>query len=258
MYIYIYICTSLSLPLSLSLSLYTYVYIYIYIHRPEPCEDKLKVRGYRTVRRDATLCYPMQCHGMIRCVVTPYHTSVCEKNTPSENNRHWNISFQITKSGAGEQFLPLDCRARARRKGVFLSQTLVWYGMVRHGVGWRGDAWYGMTFSASRSTPAFAIRLNSPQAGALFVGLCPCVLESPGSDPSFIPASAKETLLWRRRHTVSQTVGAPNRGADSSFCCRIARQREPSAFCIGAHGLFGGKAMMGAPHGEPPWRIYDL
>ena len=41
------------------------------------------------------------------------------KNTPPENNTHWNISFQSTKSGAGKQFLPLDFRTVALRKGVF-------------------------------------------------------------------------------------------------------------------------------------------
>ena len=51
-------------------------------------------------------------------------TGVSEKNTPPENNRHGHISFQIAKSGAGLQFLPLDCR-RARRKGELISQTPV-------------------------------------------------------------------------------------------------------------------------------------
>ena len=41
-----------------------------------------------------------------------------KKHTPPEKNRHWNISFQSTKSGAGWQFPPLDCRARARLKGM--------------------------------------------------------------------------------------------------------------------------------------------
>ena len=36
----------------------------------------------------------------------------------------YNISFQSTKSGAGEQFLILDCRARSFAKGVFVSQTV--------------------------------------------------------------------------------------------------------------------------------------
>ena len=44
---------------------------------------------------------------------------------PPENTTHCNISFQSTKSGAGEQFLLLDCRARACAKGMFFSQTPV-------------------------------------------------------------------------------------------------------------------------------------
>ena len=40
---------------------------------------------------------------------------------------HWiHISFQSTQSGAGEQFLLLDCRARACAKRTFFSQTPVW------------------------------------------------------------------------------------------------------------------------------------
>ena len=50
-----------------------------------------------------------------------HDTGVCEKSTPPEkNNRHWIVSFQSTKSGAGEQFLLLDCRARACAKGALL------------------------------------------------------------------------------------------------------------------------------------------
>ena len=47
------------------------------------------------------------------------------KNTPPENNTHWKIGFQITKSGPGLQFLLLDCRPRACSKGVISSQTPV-------------------------------------------------------------------------------------------------------------------------------------
>ena len=46
-------------------------------------------------------------------------TAVCEKNTPLKKNTCEKMSFQIAKSGAGEQFLSLDCRARAPTKGVF-------------------------------------------------------------------------------------------------------------------------------------------
>ena len=48
---------------------------------------------------------------------------VCEKDTPPEKSTHWNSSFQNTKSGAGEQFLLLDCRARACAKGLFFFHT---------------------------------------------------------------------------------------------------------------------------------------
>ena len=36
-----------------------------------------------------------------------------------------NIGFQSTRSGGGDTFLPLDCRAKAGVKGVLFSQTLV-------------------------------------------------------------------------------------------------------------------------------------
>ena len=47
-------------------------------------------------------------------------TGVCEENTPRENNTMRNIGLRSTESGAGEQFLLRDCKARARPKGVFL------------------------------------------------------------------------------------------------------------------------------------------
>ena len=47
------------------------------------------------------------------------------KNTPPEKNTQWSTSFQSTESGAGKQFLLLDCRARACAKAAFCSQTPV-------------------------------------------------------------------------------------------------------------------------------------
>ena len=46
-------------------------------------------------------------------------TGVCEKNTPPERKTLGTISLKSTKSGAGEQFLPLDCMAKAGRKERF-------------------------------------------------------------------------------------------------------------------------------------------
>ena len=51
------------------------------------------------------------------------HTGVCERTTPPKNHTRWSVSFQKTKSGAGEQFLLLDCKARACAKIMFLSGT---------------------------------------------------------------------------------------------------------------------------------------
>ena len=46
-------------------------------------------------------------------------TGVYETNIPPKQSAHWSFGSHGTKSGAGEQSLPLDCRARARPKGVF-------------------------------------------------------------------------------------------------------------------------------------------
>ena len=40
-------------------------------------------------------------------------TGVCEKNTPPERKTLWTISLKSTKSGTGEEFLLLFCRAEA-------------------------------------------------------------------------------------------------------------------------------------------------
>ena len=49
----------------------------------------------------------------------PANTAVCEKNIPPEKKTHRKISLKNTKSGVGEQFLLLDCMAKACAKGVF-------------------------------------------------------------------------------------------------------------------------------------------
>ena len=45
------------------------------------------------------------------------------KNTPPDEKTHGKISFQSTKSGAGEQFLLQDRRAKADTKAAPFSQT---------------------------------------------------------------------------------------------------------------------------------------
>ena len=50
-------------------------------------------------------------------------TGVCEKNTPPEKE-YGNTSFKNTTSGAGEQFLLLDFKAKACTKGcLFVTDT---------------------------------------------------------------------------------------------------------------------------------------
>ena len=57
-------------------------------------------------------------------------TGVCEKNTPPEKKTLRKIGSQSGKSGAGEQFLPLDCKAEVHLKGV-LFQTPVSQDVLR-------------------------------------------------------------------------------------------------------------------------------
>ena len=52
-------------------------------------------------------------------------TGVCLKDTPPERRTRRFISFQNTKSGAGEQYLLLCCRAKAHLKGLHFSQAPV-------------------------------------------------------------------------------------------------------------------------------------
>ena len=47
-------------------------------------------------------------------------------NTPSQKTTLGKMSFRSIKSGTGEQFLPLNCRAMAGTTGMFFSQTPVW------------------------------------------------------------------------------------------------------------------------------------
>ena len=54
------------------------------------------------------------------------HTGVCEKNTPPEKRTLGTRSLKNTKSGPGEGFLPLGCMAKAREKGLCVSQTSLW------------------------------------------------------------------------------------------------------------------------------------
>ena len=51
-------------------------------------------------------------------------TGVCDKNTPTEKKTRGQFRIRNTKSGAGEQFLPQDCMAKARvKKECVCSQT---------------------------------------------------------------------------------------------------------------------------------------
>ena len=59
-------------------------------------------------------CSKPLCYGMELCVALIPRS--VNKKTPPEKNTLEHISFDNTKSGAGEQFLLLDCRARSCAK----------------------------------------------------------------------------------------------------------------------------------------------
>ena len=61
----------------------------------------------------------------IWCNVAWHDTGVCEKDASPENNTPRKIGFRSTKSGAGEQFLLKNRKAKARTPGVCFSQTPV-------------------------------------------------------------------------------------------------------------------------------------
>ena len=90
--IYIYIYIYIHIDIHIYIYIYTHTWIYIYIYT-----------------LDMYVCIYIY---ICICIC------VCEKNTPPENHIRGKISFQSTKSGAGEQFLLLDCKARAFAKGM--------------------------------------------------------------------------------------------------------------------------------------------
>ena len=51
------------------------------------------------------------------------HNGVCEKSTPPEKNTLGTPNLKNTKSGGGEEFMLLSCRAEAHAKRVLCSQT---------------------------------------------------------------------------------------------------------------------------------------
>ena len=68
------------------------------------------------------LCFALFIFIGFWCVSLPVSVN---KNTPPEKNTCGEISFQSTKSGGGKEFLLLDRRAKARAKGVIISQAPV-------------------------------------------------------------------------------------------------------------------------------------
>ena len=58
-----------------------------------------------------------------------FHQCLRQKHAPPGSEKHGRLSSQSTKSKAGEQFLLLDRRARARLEGVLVSQRLVSAGL---------------------------------------------------------------------------------------------------------------------------------
>ena len=89
--------------------------------------NRAQYEGMRRTSRDAAHPWviplsPSSAWGhidVLQAIVFITTRSVNEK-TPLDKKTGENISFQKTKSGAGLQFLLLDCRARACTKETFL------------------------------------------------------------------------------------------------------------------------------------------
>ena len=74
------------------------------------------------------------------------------KNTPPEKRTLGKMSLKNTTSGAGEQFLLLACKAKARVKGVFVHRhryVTLWFGWVLHDLVWSGMVWYAAVLGAA-------------------------------------------------------------------------------------------------------------
>ena len=62
-----------------------------------------------------------QCTSIILHQISSMIPVSVKKTQPPKRNTLLEISLENTKSGAGKQLLPLDCMAKAGRKGVFFS-----------------------------------------------------------------------------------------------------------------------------------------
>ena len=123
MYVCMYVC--MHIYIYIYVWIYIYIYIYIHIHLciwgiaallRRPRVSRLRLEAVNN------LGLPYCAREELSC---GRNTGVCEKSTPPEKSTHRNTSFQSTKSGAGEQFLLLHCRARACAKGFVFLQTPV-------------------------------------------------------------------------------------------------------------------------------------
>ena len=94
-----------------------------------------------------------------------------KKSTPPENNTRWNISFQITKSGAGLQLLPLDGRAQLQTPsgsrwgklpswGAWLKQNLILRGGILMSIGNLPESLSQATFSRDNVTREIGLGLS--------------------------------------------------------------------------------------------------
>ena len=119
-------CHVILWSLSLYICIYTYVYtcvhkhIYIYTH----IHTHTHMFSWSTVTYRGIYCIVVcriASYRIALCHIKPYRCLV--KATPMEKSASGNIGFWSNTSGAGEQFLPLGCRARACVKGLIPSVT---------------------------------------------------------------------------------------------------------------------------------------
>ena len=145
MYIYIYIYMYYVYVYIMHVVCYIYIYIYIYTHTYIHTYIHTHIHVYNReglrpsfcalpTARTGRACVAPSGKTSVQCLghaSLPFHTDVCEKNIPRENNTYRKVGFGSTKSGAGLQLSLKNCEAKARTKGVFCLQTPVRRGTQR-------------------------------------------------------------------------------------------------------------------------------
>ena len=139
-YMYTYMYTYIYIYMYTYVHIHTYTYIYIYIH----IYSKSRIASLRSLQRRGltkTLYRCVYVYTYIHVYVYIHiyiYIYICICISPPEEKALEKIGSQSTKSETGEQFLPLDCMAKARTKGVFFTDTGIMEVMIPNlGIAWK-------------------------------------------------------------------------------------------------------------------------